>query len=325
MTSFISTGELSLPLLSVAATELVSGVSGESEERVRDLFDQAKTCAPCVLFIDEVDAITPRRETAQREMERRIVAQLLHCIDGLGESKVLLIGATNRPDSLDPGLRRSGRFDRELKVGVPCEGARAAILEVVTKPLKKSTNVNLKEIARMTPGYVGADLSALAREASLVAVDRIFQRLSQNAPLNEAGPKSSLGYYQTERVFSEEDLKGLEIGRDDFLSALKSVQPSATREGFATVPDVSWEDVGALSSVRKELQLAILAPIQHADKFESFGIARPSGILLCGPPGCGKTLLAKAISNEAGINFISVKVRLRRQYSLLSVEILVCN
>ncbi|CAG0884919.1 unnamed protein product [Cyprideis torosa] len=301
-------GELSLPLLTVAATELVSGVSGESEERVRDLFLQAKESSPCILFIDEVDAITPRRETAQREMERRIVSQLLSCIDSLENERVLLIGATNRPESLDPGLRRSGRFDREIKLGVPSEQGRKAILEVVTAKLTKSPSVDLSELSRLTPGYVGADLTALAREASLVAVDRVFTSLSASVGDGASSAQEALtGKTLATNPLNEEQLESLRIEREDFLKALKSVQPSATREGFATVPDVTWADVGALTGVRDELQLAILAPVQHAEAFEAFGVARPSGILLCGPPGCGKTLLAKAISNEAGINFISVK------------------
>ena len=285
-------GELQVPLLKVSAPELVSGMSGESEGRIRELFDQARASAPCLLFLDEIDAITPKRETAQREMERRIVAQLLTCMDDLSRStaQIMVIGATNRPDSLDPALRRAGRFDRELQLGIPSEAARLKILQVVCARMRlaaftpeQSTESLLKDIARNTPGYVGADIKALTQEAANVAIRRIVQT---GVLLDD--PQAS-------------------IAAADFRIAMDKIQPSATREGFAVVPDTRWEDIGALQYVRDELRMAVVEPIRHAEKFEAVGITAPAGVLLWGPPGCGKTLLAKAVANESHSNFISVK------------------
>ncbi|XP_017773793.1 PREDICTED: nuclear valosin-containing protein-like isoform X2 [Nicrophorus vespilloides] len=376
-------GELEIPLLKVAAPELVAGVSGESEERIRELFERAAVSAPCVLFIDEVDAITPNRQFAQKDMERRIVAQLLTCLDDLNKNEsgdqVLVIGATNRPDSLDPALRRSGRFDREVCLGIPDSDARLHILKVLTSKLKLEDNFDFSSLAKFTPGFVGADLMALTREAALAAVSRVFNDLREKQKLEQAmALQSSVdcqenGSNDTESksdaeivvddenksdladvavVVSDDDSKtvdkvvaqqsniinsthlemknmthleellnwlhnasplttdqldNLYVNSEDFAKALKCVQPSAKREGFATVPDVTWEDIGSLKNIREELQLAILAPVRHRDQFKSLGLNTPTGVLLCGPPGCGKTLLAKAIANEAGINFISVK------------------
>ncbi|XP_031565403.1 nuclear valosin-containing protein-like [Actinia tenebrosa] len=336
-------GELELPFLKLAATEIVSGVSGESEEKVRELFNSAVTQAPCVMFIDEIDAITPKRETASKDMERRIVSQLLTCMDDLNNNstaQVLVIGATNRPDSLDPALRRAGRFDREISMGIPDEKARERVLKVLCKQLKLSDEFSFAMLARLTPGFVGADLMALTREASMIAVNRVFKSL-QNHPALEATEgtrreiqgsddkmkedenKTETNQEKTERSeavninvmqwlkdqppLTDEQLSSLSITFDDFKEALTVVQPSAKREGFATIPDVTWNDIGALKDVREELSMAILAPVQHPDEFASLGLSHPPGILLAGPPGCGKTLLAKAIANESGINFISVK------------------
>lgn len=531
-------GELGVPLLKVSAPELVAGVSGESEERIRDLFDQAASLAPCVLFLDEIDAITPNRNNAQREMERRIVAQLLTTLDELGEKEggdqVLVVGATNRPDSLDPALRRAGRFDREVCMGIPDRESRLQILRVVCGHLalapEVSCDAGFEELASLTPGYVGADLAALTREAAMVAVNRVFAQLQDekeqaanevkrnvmNISLKEtteacnqssenltetdstsskaegvsqaesseaAKPAENAQTSKTAQISSDEicevvnledgdsqasttpqettqssdnkkdglnsdeasaqaaasvekpeseepikvsentdkgnassgnavqdveiipqktdtekektdtvndeiaecakktecdlevlevdmvkknevseassasvngasessthpveemkdmalsqklnplsmwspalcqlmawikdtpplsaaQLNNLTITMDDFHEALHHVQPSSKREGFVTVPDVTWEDVGSLSNVRAELQLCILAPVRYSKEFSQLGLQAPSGVLLCGPPGCGKTLLAKAVANEAGINFISVK------------------
>lgn len=365
-------GELGLPLLKVAATELVGGMSGESEERIRSLFDQALVTSPCVLFIDEVDAITPNRETAHREMERRIVAQLLSSMDDLSHhengDQVLVIGATNRPDSIDPALRRAGRFDREVCLGIPDKGARTGILKKLCKGLRLDCSVCLDTIAMMTPGYVGADLKSLTTEAAMAAVNRVFAELkdkkksnSLNKSVNRnvvSGKESSKVNKETcdeitvvtgsdeksdievieekkskcdevdndiivdvcgedtvtdnfvtfhEPPLSPDQLASICIKMTDFEEAFKCIQPSAKREGFATVPDVTWEDVGSLKDVRQELQMAIMAPVKYPKEFSSLGLNTPTGILLCGPPGCGKTLLAKAVANEAGINFISVK------------------
>ncbi|KAF5303990.1 hypothetical protein FQA39_LY01775 [Lamprigera yunnana] len=392
-------GELGIPLLKVAGPELVGGVSGESEERIRNLFDRALNSAPCVLFIDEVDAITPNRQTVQKEMERRIVAQFLSCLDDLNQNengeRVLIIGATNRPDSIDPALRRAGRFDREVCLGIPDLKARIQILKVLTLKLKLSENFDFDSIGKMTPGFVGADLMALVREAAIAAVNRVFNDLKDKRELekaialqkasqqllkkqtSETSTKSQeadssktvsevseedqqtigenaivvidddqksdkpepettvnvlneedtekfqkalhllqppqtvleglISWLHEEAPLSNEQLSTLFIDKNDFANALKVVQPSAKREGFATVPDVTWDDIGSLTHVREELQMTILAPVRHSEQFKALGLTTPTGVLLCGPPGCGKTLLAKAIANEAGINFISVK------------------
>jgi len=299
-------GELELPFIKVAAPELVSGVSGNSESKIRDLFTQAIQYAPCVLFIDEIDCITPKRENAQREMERRIVAQLLTSLDELGESdtQVVVIGATNRPDSLDPALRRAGRFDREIGLGIPDRAARQKILDVLCRELRLAEDVSLQNIAILTPGYVGADLSSLVRESAIAAINRVFKNIQGNQQQNLS---DLLEWLKDTSPLPDDELQNLFIEQSDWQAALKVVQPSAKREGFATVPGVSWADVGALTNIREELQLSILAPVRFQEEFECLGLPASSGVLLAGPPGCGKTLVAKAIANEAGINFISVK------------------
>lgn len=480
----------------MAATELIGGVSGESEERIRDLFEQAAAAAPCVLFIDEIDAISSNRLNAQKDMERRIVAQLLISLDGLSKfehgDQVLVIGATNRADSLDPALRRVGRFDQEICLGIPDREARSQILRVICSNLRLQNFFDYDRIAALTPGYVGADLLALATRAASLAVKRILHdkqesvlresvckkeprptipevnlsedilmeieemktpalpdieepeldaaattatpdiltqgdketdaahpmaenseigkvdvtkvvsesavdaeslmQVSENeiavvnaeeakvqaetakvptnenedtaiivsdenkiipasvgveekpvevsAPIDESNAndadvvvsstetnetlgeallknsaiKQQMGLdvmfkwlSNTEQLVSDEELRGLYITMDDFSSAIKLIQPSAKREGFITVPDVTWDDIGSLQDIRQELNLAILAPVKFPNRLKLLGLQAPSGVLLCGPPGCGKTLLAKAVANEAGINFISVK------------------
>ncbi|XP_022624790.1 nuclear valosin-containing protein-like isoform X3 [Seriola dumerili] len=349
-------GELELPMLKVSAPELVSGVSGESEQKLRELFDLAVSSAPCILFIDEIDAITPKREVASKDMERRIVAQLLTCMDDLNSltvtAQVLVIGATNRPDSLDPALRRAGRFDREICLGIPDEAARLRILKTLCRKLKLLEDFDYQQLARLTPGYVGADLMALCREAVMNAVNRVLMKirgapqsqsqssteelLTSSAQTEAAGTDGDVGEQQTKDVnpapqeesgqsllqgelyhllyllknaetLSGEELAGLSILMSDFQASLASVQPSAKREGFATVPDVTWENVGALQDIREELTMAILAPVRSPEQFRALGLSAPAGVLLAGPPGCGKTLLAKAVANESGLNFISVK------------------
>ncbi|XP_077196599.1 nuclear valosin-containing protein-like isoform X2 [Paroedura picta] len=335
-------GELELPILKVAATEMVSGVSGESEQKLRELFEQAVTSAPCILFIDEIDAITPKREVASKDMERRIVAQLLTCMDDLNTlastAQVLVIGATNRPDSLDPALRRAGRFDREICLGIPDETAREKILKTLCRRLRLPELFDFHHLARMTPGYVGADLMALCREAAMSTVTRVLvileeekseaQSSEEKAP-GQAIDKKPDGLVRKETEVTElptkDELKRLLwllknsdplgeaqlqkfcIEMNDFIVALSSVQPSAKREGFVTVPDVTWADIGALEDIREELTMAILAPVRNPEQFKALGLTAPAGVLLAGPPGCGKTLLAKAVANESGLNFISVK------------------
>ncbi|NWX83623.1 NVL protein, partial [Nothoprocta pentlandii] len=322
-------GELELPMLKVAATEMVSGVSGESEQKLRELFEQAVSNAPCVLFIDEIDAITPKREVASKDMERRIVAQLLTCMDDLNNvaatAQVLVIGATNRPDSLDPALRRAGRFDREICLGIPDEAAREKILKTLCRKLKLPESFEFRHLAHMTPGYVGADLMALCREAAMCTVNRILikseehKRKCMRSGGNTAEESMEIGtaaldelqrlldLLKQEDPLPEEQLQKLYIEMNDFIVALSSVQPSAKREGFVTIPDVTWADIGALEDVREELTMAILAPVRNPEQFKALGLTTPAGVLLAGPPGCGKTLLAKAVANESGLNFISVK------------------
>lgn len=457
-------GQLNLPLIEVAATELIAGVSGESEERIRDVFEQATMYAPSVLFIDEIDAISSNRSMAQKDMERRIVSQLISSLDNLkltedGQS-VLVIGATTRPDVLDPALRRVGRFDHEVAIGIPTRKDRKDILTIICYGLSVDSKCDFDKIAELTPGYVGADLLALVSRAATIAVKRkcseyirAFQLESQRnitivdlddeadestdasnklAEQNKNGrdvasidanskadgeqtseeaqstePNSAAqtdtevakekvdGHINggetveetttektdaeamdvdvegegaakveasnnatnvqiadssvkfTEVVSTIDDNKTNEstkpssnttdapnlsepsllellnwldnppadltcaaefcITIEDFMEAVKVVQPSSKREGFITIPDVTWADVGSLQDIREELQLAVLAPVKFPEKLVTLGLTAPSGVLLCGPPGCGKTLLAKAIANEAGINFISVK------------------
>ncbi|NXO01187.1 NVL protein, partial [Rhinopomastus cyanomelas] len=335
-------GELELPMLKVAATEMVSGVSGESEQKLRELFEQAVSSAPCVLFIDEIDAITPKREVASKDMERRIVAQFLTCMDDLNNvaatTQVLVIGATNRPDSLDPALRRAGRFDREICLGIPDEAAREKILRTLCRKLKLPEPFEFHHLARLTPGYVGADLMALCREAAMCTVNRVLIKseeqkrkhictggntaeenmgtgadiqMEEDTKQLEPPPQDELqrlvDLLKKQNPLPEEQLQKLCIEMNDFIVALSSVQPSAKREGFVTVPNVTWADIGALEDVREELTMAILAPVRNPEQFKALGLTTPAGVLLAGPPGCGKTLLAKAVANESGLNFISVK------------------
>uniref|UniRef100_A0A663M332 Nuclear VCP like n=1 Tax=Athene cunicularia TaxID=194338 RepID=A0A663M332_ATHCN len=306
-------GELELPMLKVAATEMVSGVSGESEQKLRELFEQAVSSAPCVLFIDEIDAITPKREVASKDMERRIVAQFLTCMDDLNNvaatTQVLVIGATNRPDSLDPALRRAGRFDREICLGIPDEAAREKILRTLCRKLKLPESFEFHHLARLTPGYVGADLMALCREAAMCTVNRVLIKSEKDSAEKRYPDELQrlLDLLKKQDPLPEEQLQKLCIEMNDFIVALSSVQPSAKREGFVTIPDVTWADIGALEDVREELTMAILAPVRNPEQFKALGLTSPAGVLLAGPPGCGKTLLAKAVANESGLNFISVK------------------
>ena len=344
--------ELGVAFLRISAPEVVSGMSGESEAKIRSLFKEAAESAPALIFIDEIDAIAPKRETAQREMERRIVAQLLTCMDELnlastGGQTVIVMGATNRPDSMDPALRRAGRFDREIALGIPDADARERILRVLCKGMRLSGDLDMHGLAKQCNGFVGADLAALCKEAAVIAVNRIFGDLfavhrsrdgetpasgstqsaqpaqpAQQAPAaggsaeGEEGEESgevtaaaaaSAARRLQSKPLAPEQLAELSIVMADFEAGLVKVQPSARREGFATIPDVSWDDVGALGSLRTELQMAIVEPIRAPERFEALGLSPSCGVLLHGPPGCGKTLLAKAIANESGASFISVK------------------
>ncbi len=315
-------GELELPFISISAPSVVSGMSGESEKKIREIFEEARSLAPCLLFFDEIDAVTPKRESAQREMERRIVAQLLTCMDDLSlESTngqpVIIIGATNRPDALDAALRRAGRFDREICLNVPDEEGRERILQVLSKNLRLFGDFDFQTIAKMTPGFVGADLNALTTAAGVAAIKRIFAQIRKSTQVDsmEVDSHSLLDSRSNIKQFldahpetlSESQMAPLAITLDDFLAALPKIQPSSKREGFATVPDVVWADIGALSAVREELIMAIVQPIKYPQFFAKVGVTAPIGVLLWGPPGCGKTLLAKAVANESKANFISIR------------------
>ncbi|CAH0686091.1 unnamed protein product [Spodoptera exigua] len=375
-------GKLQLPMVAITGTQLVGGMSGESEERIRELFDRAVSVAPSVLFIDEIDAVCGNRIHAQKDMEKRMVAQLLASLDTLTDTNasVLILAATNNPDALDPALRRAGRLEQEITLGIPSLQARKEIISILCKNITLGEDVDMNVLAQITPGFVGADLQALVNKASTYAVKRIFKEIQESKvkkevepavqvpPANddvdvipngdketeassasagdapESVPESStlpivpeapeeivepvasteLENHVTEPVkkvdpidevlsllevmpYTREELSGLAIRHEDFVKALKTTKPCAVREGIVTVPDVTWDDVGSLNQVRKELQLAVLAPVKYPDQLAKLGLSAPSGILLCGPPGCGKTLLAKAVANEAGVNFISVK------------------
>ena len=272
--------------------EIMNKFYGESEKRIRKIFEDASEKAPSIIFIDELDAIAPKREETHGEVERRVVAQLLTLMDGLNKrGNVVVMGATNRPNSLDPALRRPGRFDREISFGVPDEGGRLIILKIHTRnmPLKKS--INLKEIAKLTHGFVGADLEALTKEAAMHSIRRLLPELN----LKEKGK------------IPQESLDKIRIINDDFKEALKLVRPSVLREVLVEKPNISWEDVGGLSETKTELKEAVEWPIEHPGAFKRIGINPPKGILLYGPPGTGKTLLAKAVAGESESNFIMVK------------------
>lgn len=327
-------GELQVPFINISAPSIVSGMSGESEKKLREIFEEAKTLAPCIIFMDEIDAITPKRDGgAQREMERRIVAQLLTSMDELSLSKtegkpVIVIGATNRPDSLDSALRRAGRFDREICLNVPNETQRCSIIKTMTETLKLEANdeFNFRELAKMTPGFVGADLKSLVTAAGIAAIKRIFESLSEIEVEDRMDVDSALALANFENKseheklstiqrflikhpdpLSSDQLAPLSIRYEDFLTALPTIQPTAKREGFATVPDVTWKNVGALNHIRMELHMCIVQPIKKPEVYEKVGITAPAGVLMWGPPGCGKTLLAKAVANESRANFISIK------------------
>ncbi|KAL8748584.1 MAG: hypothetical protein Q9184_007201 [Pyrenodesmia sp. 2 TL-2023] len=314
--------ELGVSFINLSAPSIVSGMSGESEKALRDYFEEAKKLAPCLVFIDEIDAITPKRESAQREMEKRIVAQLLTCMDDLALEKthgkaVMVLAATNRPDSLDPALRRGGRFDKEINLGVPNETVREQILKTLTRQMVLSEELDFRLLAKRTPGFVGADLQDLVSTAGSAAIKRFLDVLkSQTADMElEDGPMTSptskvAGLRQLIKRAREPPPEGNDaifITNQDFWTALPKIQPSSKREGFATIPDTTWADIGALRPVREELLTAIVEPIKSPEKYERVGITAPTGVLLWGPPGCGKTLLAKAVANESKANFISVK------------------
>ncbi|KAJ9606766.1 Ribosome biogenesis ATPase rix7 [Cladophialophora chaetospira] len=338
--------ELGVNFINISAPSIVSGMSGESEKALREHFEEAMRCAPCLIFIDEIDAITPKRESAQREMEKRIVAQLLICMDDLALEKtdgkpVIVLAATNRPDSLDPALRRGGRFDKEINMSVPSEPVREQILRAQTREMSLASDVDFALLAKRTPGFVGADLNDLVSTASATAVRRYLNQLKANAekhtmdvdmeltaangtntnsamdngtgallrPTSSSATVTSFRHLvkyarSTHRDTNEATLL---ITSTDFLTALPQIQPSSLREGFATIPTTTFSAIGALTTHITELQETVIQPILNPSLYTALGITPSSGTLLWGPPGCGKTLLAKACANASHANFISVK------------------
>ncbi|MGI0100459.1 MAG: CDC48 family AAA ATPase [Candidatus Micrarchaeaceae archaeon] len=274
----------------ISGPELVSKFVGESEERLREIFNEAKEKAPTIIFMDEIDAIAPKREEATNEVERRMVSQLLTLMDGMGSrGHVIVVGATNRPNAIDPALRRPGRFDREVEIGVPDRNARKEILQIHTRNMPLTKDVKLDELANMTHGYTGADIAALAREAAMAELRHILPKI-----LNKKSVPNDV-------------LMGLSVTMNDFLEALSSIQPSALREVFVERPNVRWSDVGGLEDVKSQLKEAVELPIKNPEAFEKIGIRPVKGILLVGAPGTGKTLLAKTVATERESNFISIK------------------
>ena len=276
--------------IAINGPEIMSKYVGGSEENLREYFEEAEENAPSIIFIDELDAIAPKREDTQGETERRTVAQLLTLMDGLkSRGQVVVIGATNRPDSLDQALRRPGRFDREIEIGVPDSEEREEILEIHTRNMPLAEDVDLHKLASTTHGFVGADLESLCKEAAMRVVRRIIPEIKNDEEI------------------PEEVLKKIVVTNDDFKSALKEIQPSALREVLVQVPNVKWDDVGGLDDVKQELKEAVEWPLKHPEKFEKFGVRPRKGTLLYGVPGTGKTLLAKAVASESEANFISIK------------------
>jgi transitional endoplasmic reticulum ATPase len=276
--------------LYIAGPEIMGKYYGESEERIRKIFEEASENAPSIIFIDEIDSIAPKRENVTGEVERRVVSQLLTMMDGLEErGQVVVIGATNRVDSLDPALRRPGRFDREVEIGVPDTDARHEILQIHTRGMPITEEVQLDYLAKNTQGFVGADLKALVQEAAMCSLQRFLPHLN----LDEEIP--------------QETLEEIVVTTEDFDNALVEIEPSALREVLVEIPSVKWSDIGGLENVKQEIIEAVEWPLKRPEKFEQMGIKPPKGLLLFGPPGTGKTLVAQAVANESNVNFISVK------------------
>src|SRR6266849_7938981 len=276
---------------SISGPEIMSKFYGQSEENLRDIFKQAEENAPSIIFIDELDSIAPKRDEVAGEVERRVVAQLLALMDGLqARGKVVVIGATNRPNALDPALRRPGRFDREIEIGVPDRNGRLEILQIHTRGMPVAKDVNLEKLADISHGFVGADLKALSKEAAMRALRKVLPEIDLSS---ESIPGDTL--------------KKIIVTMQDFTDVIKEMEPSAMREVFVEVPDVKWEDIGGLSSIKQELQEAVEWPLKYQGIFTHADATPPKGLLLYGPPGTGKTLMAKAAANESEANFISIK------------------
>jgi transitional endoplasmic reticulum ATPase len=276
---------------SISGPEIMSKFYGESESRLREIFEEAEKNAPSIIFIDELDSIAPKREEVTGDVERRVVSQLLTLMDGLkSRGKVIVIAATNRPNAIDPALRRGGRFDREIEIGIPNQEGRRAIFQIHTRGMPLAKDVNLDELARVTHGFVGADIEALCKEAAMIALRRILPEIDLEA-----------------ETIPAEVLDKIQVTREDFENALRDIEPSALREVFVEVPNVTWEDIGGLEEVKKQLIEAVEWPLKYPNLFRHMKANPPKGILLYGPPGTGKTLLAKAVAHESEANFISVK------------------
>jgi len=276
--------------IAIQGPEIMSKYVGGSEERLREFFEEAEENAPSIIFIDELDAIAPKREEVSGEVERRIVAQLLTLMDGLKtRGQVVVIGATNRPDALDGALRRPGRFDREIEIGVPDKDGRREVLQIHTRGMPLDDQVDLEEMAEITHGFVGADLESLCKESAMRVLRRVLPEI------------------KAEEDIPTETLKKMIVKKTDFKEALKEIQPSALREVLVQVPDIKWDDIGGLENAKQELKEAVEWPLKYPDNFEKFGVQPPKGVLIYGPPGTGKTLLAKAVANESESNFIAVK------------------
>ncbi|RLI03590.1 AAA family ATPase [Candidatus Bathyarchaeota archaeon] len=283
--------ETNATFFSISGPEIMSKYYGESEERLREIFKQAEENAPSIIFIDEIDAIAPKREEVTGEVEKRVVSQLLALMDGLKpRGRVVVIGATNRPNALDPALRRPGRFDREIEIGVPNKKGRLEILQIHIRGMPLADDVDLERIASITHGFVGADIEALCKEAAIRALRRIIPEID----------------FEKEKIPAE-ILNKISVTMNDFMEALRDVEPSAMREVLVEVPSVKWDDVGGLKEAKLELQEAVEWPLKYSEIFEHMDARPPKGILLYGPPGTGKTLLAKAVANESEANFISIK------------------
>ena len=284
-------GETNAHFISLSGPEIMGKHYGESEERIREIFTQAEENSPSIIFIDEIDSIAPKRDEVSGELEKRIVSQLLTLMDGMkSRGKVVVIAATNRPDSIDPALRRPGRFDREVEIGIPDDVGRFDILSIHTRGMPINEKVNLKQISKTTHGFVGADLEVLSKEAAMRSLRRILPEIDLD-----------------EEKISSEILQKIEITSNDFQEALKEVKPSALREVQVQVPDVSWDDVGGLDELKDELRETVEWPIKHKEAYDYVNVETPKGVLLYGPPGTGKTLIAKALAKMTESNFISIK------------------
>ena len=276
---------------SINGPEIMSKFYGESEARLREIFQQAQQNAPGIIFIDEIDAIAPKREEVTGEVERRVVAQLLALMDGLeARGNVIVVGASNRPNALDPALRRPGRFDREIEIGVPDKKGRNEILQIHTRGMPLAKDVDVKKLADMTHGYTGADLSALSREAAMKALRRYLPEINLE-----------------EEKIPQQLLDKMEVNQPDFVEAFREITPTAMREVYIEIPTVHWTDIGGLEEVKQQLRESVEWPIKQPESFKKMGIQPPRGVLLYGPPGCGKTLLARAVATESEANFISIK------------------